>query len=224
MTLIALNNTAIWHMGQGDYQQAEKVHRELLDIRLRKLGENHPDTVVSLRNVGSSLRGQERNADAVVYLKRAVNIGDVVRGRGHPGQLSARIELALALSQSGEVESSVALLRDSLPLTLTQTQRPTHRTVAYRATISEIFAIDKRFTEAMEEAVATRDAAQEVFGTDHEDARRAAALIRDAAEGLGDFAAARRANETLRGLPEYQTRWEIAPGTPDTAPPAAKPS
>jgi eukaryotic-like serine/threonine-protein kinase len=224
MTLIALNNTAIWHMGQGDYQQAEKVHRELLDIRLRKLGENHPDTVVSLRNVGSSLRGQERNADAVVYLKRAVDIGDVVRGRGHPGQLSARIELALALSQSGEVDSSVALLRDSLPLTLTQTQRPTHRTVAYRATISEIFAIDKRFTEAMEEAVATRDAAQEVFGADHEDAKRAAALIRDAAEGLGDFAAARRANETLRGLPEYQTRWEITPGTPDTAPPAAKPS
>lgn len=223
-TLMALNNLAIWNFDRGDYAQGEKVHRELLDIRLRKFGENHPDTVVSLRNVGSALRGQGRNAEAVPYLTKAVEVGDVVRGATHPGQLSARFELAVALAMTGETDRALSVLREALPRTKSPDGEATQQTVSYHGMMSEALAQVKRFDEALVEARSARNAAAEAFGADHDEARRTAMLERAAAEGLGDFATARRANAELRGLPEYEARWELPPGAPDTTPPAEKPS
>lgn len=222
-TLMALNNLAIWNFEKGDYVQGETMHRELLDIRLRKFGENHPDTVVSFRNVGSALRGQGRDAEAIPYLTKAIEVGDVVRGATHPGQLSARFELGIALAMTDHTDRALSLLREALPRTRMPNGTPTEQTVSYHGLMSEALAAAKRFAEALDEADRAKEAAAAAFGTDHEETRRTASLRRAALEGLGDFAAARKANAELVGLPEFEARWNLPEGTPEDAPPAPSP-
>lgn len=219
-TLIAMNNLAIWSVGQGDYAKGEAVHRQLLDARTRKHGERHPDTIVSSRNVGSALLAQGRASDALPYLTKAVEVGDVVRGQTHPGQLSARVELAIALAMSGEHDRALTLLRDAIPRTSTSEGKATYQTVQFFSIACEILSGAGRFEECLLEAINARQAAAQAFGPESEDFRRTAVLERTAREGLGDFAAARRANDELHGMNEYEVRWELAPGQEPNSPPS----
>ncbi|MDX2017742.1 MAG: serine/threonine-protein kinase [Planctomycetota bacterium] len=221
LTLIALNNLASWHLGQGRFSEGEKIHRELLDIRLRTLGENHPDTIVSLRNVGSSLAVQQRTAESIEFLSRVVEIGDRVRGASHPAQLSARVELAIGHAFQNDIDRALALLRESLPRTLSASGKPTPDTFSYLESLCNILMHAQRFDAALVEANAAIKAAGEVFGADSTDARRAYTLARAAHEALGDLSAARAANAKLKGLPEYEPRWD-APPADAPAPPAGE--
>ncbi len=178
LTLIALNNLASWHLGQGRYSEGEKIHRELLDIRLRTLGENHPDTIVSLRNIGSSLAVQQRTAESIEFLSRVVEVGDRVRGASHPAQLSARVELAIGHAFQNDIDRALALLRESLPRTLSASGKPTPDTFSYLETLCNILMHAQRFDAALVEANAAIKAAGEIFGADSDDARRSYTLAR----------------------------------------------
>lgn len=219
-TLMAMNNLAIWSLDQGDYAKGEAVHRQLLEVRLRNQGEHHPDTVVSNRNVGSALLAQGRASDALPFLTNAVEVGDAVRGETHPGQLSARVELAVALAMSGEIERGLMLVRDALPRTASADGKATRQTVLYHSVASDILLQAKRFSEALVEARNARRTASEAFGPESDDFRRTAALERSVLEATGDFAAARRANDELRGMNEYEDRWEIQSDQSSGSPPS----
>jgi hypothetical protein len=155
----------------------------------------------------------------VPFLRRAVEIGDTVRGGTHPGQLSARIELAIALAFTNEIDRSLGVLREALPRTRGADGRPSPTTLMYLSAMSDILSHGTRFAEAMDEAKAARAVAIELFGAEHEQTRRTATSLRAAAEGLGDFAAARRYNGELTGMDGYEARWELAPGAAETSPP-----
>ncbi len=63
-------------------------------IRERVLGPDHPDTAISLNNLGSLLRAQgELNAAQHLY-KRALAIREHVLGPNHPDTIASRRALA----------------------------------------------------------------------------------------------------------------------------------
>ena len=43
-TLATMHNLANMYLGQGNYEEAEKLYRETLQIQQRVLGPDHPDT------------------------------------------------------------------------------------------------------------------------------------------------------------------------------------
>ena len=51
-----MNNLAIVLCDEGRYAEAEKLHRETLDIRRRVLGPEHPDTLMSMNNLANRSR------------------------------------------------------------------------------------------------------------------------------------------------------------------------
>jgi hypothetical protein len=54
-----MGNLANSRWSQGKHTQAEQMQRELLDVRSRVLGPEHPDTLATLRDLTSSALGSE---------------------------------------------------------------------------------------------------------------------------------------------------------------------
>ena len=69
---------------QGKYAEAEAMHRRALAIRLKALGEGHPDTATSYNNLAATLRAQGKQpAEAEAMHRRALAIRLEGPGRGH---------------------------------------------------------------------------------------------------------------------------------------------
>lgn len=68
-TLIAMKNMGVAFSRIGDYVQAEKIYNDVLSKRKKTLGENHPDYLVALNDIGELFSLQERFADALLIFE-----------------------------------------------------------------------------------------------------------------------------------------------------------
>jgi Flp pilus assembly protein TadD len=57
---------------QGEYEDAEAMHRQTLQLTETVLGKDHPDTLTSMNNLAVSLRLQGKCAEAEAMHKRAL--------------------------------------------------------------------------------------------------------------------------------------------------------
>ena len=62
--LAAATNLASSLSGQGKYDEAENMQREVLAVKQRVLGAEHPDTLAAAGNLAVSLEGQEKYDEA----------------------------------------------------------------------------------------------------------------------------------------------------------------
>ena len=68
---------------QGNYAQALEFYNKALAIRLKVLGENHPDTATSYNNIGIVYDSQGNYAKALEYHNKALEIRLNVLGENH---------------------------------------------------------------------------------------------------------------------------------------------
>ena len=59
-----MNNLAIVLDCQEKYEEAEQMHRQTLELRKKVLGNEHPDTLVSMNNLTSTLQQQGKCEEA----------------------------------------------------------------------------------------------------------------------------------------------------------------
>src|SRR5262252_4561634 len=81
----------------GKYSEAIPLAQQVLAIREKQLGPNHPDVAELLAKLGRLYLQQGRNADAESVLRRAWAIFEQTRGHYQPEQL------AFVLTNLGEV-------------------------------------------------------------------------------------------------------------------------
>lgn len=67
----------------GDYPQIELMHREVLEHRRRVLGEEHPETVMSMSNIAKVLSSQGKFAVAEAKHRETLVIRERVFGWDH---------------------------------------------------------------------------------------------------------------------------------------------
>jgi hypothetical protein len=85
--LAAANNLASSLRGQGKYAEAEQMEREILDVRRRVLGPEHPHTLKKMSNLGCSLHGQGKHAEAEQMQRELLDVQRRVLGPEHPETL-----------------------------------------------------------------------------------------------------------------------------------------
>lgn len=83
-TLRALSNLASIYTAKGDLGNAERLCREVLEIRKRTLSYDHIDTVKSMVNLSGIYCGQERWLDASSVLESVLTIRRRTVGDEHP--------------------------------------------------------------------------------------------------------------------------------------------
>src|SRR5262249_52465134 len=59
---------------QGGYAEAQPLYRKALDLHLKLLGEDHPETVRSSNNLAGNLHHQGRYAEAQPLFQKALDL------------------------------------------------------------------------------------------------------------------------------------------------------
>jgi Tfp pilus assembly protein PilF len=98
-TLSTVHDLATVFLDQGNYEEAEKLYRENLEIEKRVLGPEHPDTANSMTTLANTIRFIDgHNAEAENLYRKALEIESRVVGPDHPSTTRAQEGLANVLS------------------------------------------------------------------------------------------------------------------------------
>jgi Flp pilus assembly protein TadD len=86
---------------QGRNAEAETMHREVLLVQRRVLGQEHPHTLIAACNIASSLDDQGKHAEAETMHREVLVVRRRVLGPEHPHTLVSANNLASSLSDQG---------------------------------------------------------------------------------------------------------------------------
>ena len=99
---------------QGKHAEAEQMERELIDVRRRVLGPEHPKTLNTMNNLACSLSGQGKHAEAEQMFRELLDVERRVLGPEHPDTLAALRELISVGSTRSTLWSWTCLVSTSI--------------------------------------------------------------------------------------------------------------
>jgi tetratricopeptide (TPR) repeat protein len=87
---------------QGKYEEAIGIYGEVLSIRERVLGAEHPSTLTTRHNMADVLDSQGEYEEALGIYGQVLSIQERVLGAEHPSTLTTRNNMANALNKQGK--------------------------------------------------------------------------------------------------------------------------
>jgi eukaryotic-like serine/threonine-protein kinase len=102
------------HSELDDPDTASRLHKEVLDRRIRVLGPDNPDTLVSVSDFAVALIEAHRPREAVPMLQEALAKHTAARGSDHTFTLLLATNLAHALAAVGRGDEALRLAEQSL--------------------------------------------------------------------------------------------------------------
>ncbi|MBT8421370.1 MAG: tetratricopeptide repeat protein [Gammaproteobacteria bacterium] len=167
----ALNRSTIGLVYDHKYRLAERVAQAALDLAERALGNEHPNTLVSINNLASLHSLQGRFDAAEPLLKRALKTSKKVLGEEHPNTLTSINALAFLYEARGRHDAAEPLLARILEIrerTLGNGHADTRRSVD---NLANLYLAQGRYREA--EALHARASRtnREVLGEKHLETR-----------------------------------------------------
>jgi tetratricopeptide (TPR) repeat protein len=108
------SDLAYWSVEAGDVASAVTQFRELLNVRVRVLGPDHPDTLRTRSNLASSTGEAGDVAGAIAEFRDLLDVRVRVLGPDHPDTLRTRSNLAYWTGKAGDVAGAIAEFRDLL--------------------------------------------------------------------------------------------------------------
>ena len=83
-----MSNLAVTYRDQGKHRDAEVLYKQCFDQMKEVLGENHPDTLITMNNLAVTYRDQGKHREAEVLCKLCLDKMKEVLGENHPDTLS----------------------------------------------------------------------------------------------------------------------------------------
>ncbi|WP_410675266.1 tetratricopeptide repeat protein [Amycolatopsis sp. cmx-4-68] len=198
----------------GRWEEAEREHRAVLDIRTRVLGPEHPDTLTSRAGLAVTLRGLGRWEEGEREGRAVLESFTRVLGPDHPHTLAGRsyVALAVTLRGLGRWEEAERELRAVLDI-FTRVLGPEHPdTLTSRAGLAVTLRGLGRSEEAEREGRAVLDSFTRVLGPEHPHTLTSRAGLAATLRRLGRWEEAEREH---RAVLDIRTR-VLGPEHPDT--------
>ncbi|KAG2490690.1 hypothetical protein HYH03_010852 [Edaphochlamys debaryana] len=101
---------------RGRHEEAEPLYRQVLELRQRVLGPEHPDTVSSINNLASCIQARGRYEEAEPLYRQALELRQRVLGPEHPNTVNLINNLASCIQARGRYEEAEPLYRQALEL------------------------------------------------------------------------------------------------------------
>ncbi|MGK5019314.1 KGGVGR-motif variant AAA ATPase [Janthinobacterium lividum] len=176
----------------GRSAQALDAFRQSVEIRVRLLGEEHPDSLACKSGMARLLRQLGKLDEARFLEEDVLDVRQRVLGSEHPDTLAARACLARTVLQQGELAAAL-LLQDSV-LASYACQLGGEHPLTLEAMDGRAATLLRmgRLTQAQQvlgTVVATRE---RLFGAEHGDTLRSKRLLAQALGREGDLEGARR--------------------------------
>ena len=172
------------------YAEAEALHREALALRRTLLGDRHPETAVSLGNLGSAVQWQGRFTKAMPYLEEALSIREEVLGPMHVSVGTTLNQMAVVANALGRPADAVELYRRVLEIYESHYgDEHFHTAIAWSNLGRALFNLERR-----QDAVDAFEASLGVYaasvGTDHWQAGYTKVFLSDVHATAGRYAEA----------------------------------
>ena len=107
--------TLAWELQtQGKYDAAEPLLREALQVQRETLGDRHPNTLVSINNLGLLLKDKGDLAAAEPLCREALEVQRETLGDRHPNTLISISNLGSLLHAKGDLAAAEPLCREAL--------------------------------------------------------------------------------------------------------------
>jgi len=113
-TLDTQSHLAALHWVGRDFERAERLFREVLDVRRRTLGDSHPRTLKTHGSLALVYEASGRFDEAIRLHRETLRVRHAVHGERHPFSLRSAGNLAVALTRAGQYEEAERLLRQTV--------------------------------------------------------------------------------------------------------------
>ena len=101
-----MTNLATTYMSQGQWKEAEELGVQLMEIRKRVLGEEHPDTLLSMHNLAFIWKGQGRDAEAIKLMENCARLRASALGVDHPHTVDSAATLVSWQEEDSDIVAS----------------------------------------------------------------------------------------------------------------------
>ena len=160
---ITLNGA--WEASQvGDFDKAERLFRAALAEQEATIGPSHPDTLLSLSNLGGILLDMGKSSDAEPIIRLALERRTKVLGPDHQSTLTSANNLALCLKMQNRLEDAEPLAKQAFVGSMVMLG-PTHEDSLDSAiNFSEILAMQEKLEESKRILRQLFDACERAYG------------------------------------------------------------
>jgi hypothetical protein len=107
-----MGNLALIFQERKQYQEAERLQRQVVAIRRRTLGPEHFNTTVGMNLVGEILHLEGRDAEAAALFRETAEIQQRTLGPGHRYTLVTLYNLACVLATAHKPDEALSVLHD----------------------------------------------------------------------------------------------------------------
>ena len=113
-TLVSLGNLGDLYMEKGDYEKAESIFRNCLEVQGRVVGREHANTLTTLNNLGSVYYYLGNINMAEDCMVKAIRGRESLFGNDHPETLVSACNLAAVYSSQRRYLDAIPLRRREL--------------------------------------------------------------------------------------------------------------
>ena len=97
---------------KGEYQKAETMFREVMEMQEVLLGKEHPSTLTSKGNLAGVLESNGEHGKAETMYREVLEVRERVLGKEHPSTLTSKNNLAGVLTSKGEYDKAATMFRE----------------------------------------------------------------------------------------------------------------
>src|SRR5262249_14383876 len=109
-----LNYLGYLHGELNEPQVAEPLHRQVLEVRRRVRGEDHPAVALSLTNLGLTYFNRGDYGKAEPLFRQAAEVRKRTLGAAHPDYAESLVTLAALHRERKDYEQALELLKQAL--------------------------------------------------------------------------------------------------------------
>ena len=167
-TLASMTNVARALFKVHKHEEAEQLHRKVLNIELRLLGENDLDTIWSILDLAVAVCGQKRYEETRELAQRGLDLSTAVVGEEHLQTLDFMRLISITLRGQGKFKEAEVSCRQALALHKTVLGDSAGDTMFCTRVLAEILQEEHRYNEAEELLRHVIDTQTRQHGADHQ--------------------------------------------------------
>lgn len=160
----------------GDSAETERMFQDVVDVRTRVLGPEHPDTLAALHVLAQSHTGRGKVEEALQLYLTVVEAMERVLGEESESALSARESLADLQRKNGDPRTALASLRKVLAISEVKFGPDAEVTLDTLQALSTACGQAGEMEEAMQLSTDLLDRRKRVQGAFHHDTLRSLAM------------------------------------------------
>ena len=168
-TIASMDALGFAYRRLGQNEEALRLHKGALEIRMRVLGKENPDTLNSMSNYGLALTDLGCHEEAAKILEQALEIEKRVLGEEHTYTLSSMIRLGINYNASERYKEAAKILEQALEIEKRVFGEEHPNTLACMSNLGVTYGGLERYEEAALILGEALEIKKRVLGEEHPD-------------------------------------------------------